>query len=86
MNAMGVEIDLELVELAFQVHGIPEEHAIDVFAPEGSDQPFNEWVRHWGVRNRLNLIDLEHPQVCESPVEAEQWIVVAAEIFRSGLA
>ena len=24
---------------------------------------------------------LEHTQVCEPPVEAEQWIVVAAKIF-----
>ena len=82
MNAVGVEMDLELGSLALQVHGIPEEHSIEVFAAEGSNQPFNEWVRHRRVRNRYDFIDLEHTQVCEPAIEAEQWFVVAAEIFR----
>ncbi len=69
MNAMGVEIGLELGKLA--LHGIPEEHAIEVFAAEGSNQPFNEWVRHRCVWNRFDFIDLEHMQVCEPAMEAE---------------
>ena len=71
MNAMGVEIRLELVELALQVHGIAEEYAIEVFAPEGSDQSFNERMRHPGVRNRLDPIDLEHAYVGEPNGENE---------------
>jgi hypothetical protein len=82
MYAMGVEIDLELAELSFQVHGIPEEHTIEVFAAEGSNQPFNEWVGHRGVWNRLDLIDLEHAQVCEPPVKAKQRIVIGTQVFR----
>lgn len=47
MDAMAVEIGLELVELSLQIHGIPEEHAIEVFTAKGSDQPFNERVRRF---------------------------------------
>ncbi len=71
MNAMGVEIGLELGKLALQVHGISEEHAIEVFVAESSNQPFNEWVLHRRVRNRFDLIDLEHTQFFEPEMEAE---------------
>ena len=33
MYTMAVEIDLELGELSLQVQSIPEEHAIEIFAP-----------------------------------------------------
>ena len=56
MNAIGVEIDLELGEHALQVHNVLEEHVVEVFASEGSDHPFNKWVGHRDVRNRLDLI------------------------------
>ena len=71
MNTVGVEIDLELGEFALQVQPIPEEYAIEVFAAEGSDQPFDERVRHWDVRNRLYLVDLDHAQVGEPPMKAK---------------
>ena len=31
-------------------------------------EPFEERMRHWGVRNRLDLIDLKYPQVGEPTV------------------
>jgi hypothetical protein len=44
---------------------------IEVLTPDGSDQPFDEGMRDRGVRNRLDLIDLEDAQVVAPAVEAE---------------
>jgi hypothetical protein len=56
VNAMGVVIVLVFVQLARQVHGIPEEYAVKILTPHRSDQPFDERMRDWSVPNRLNLL------------------------------
>ena len=83
VHTMGVVIARECVQLSRQVRGVPEEHLIEVLAPDRSDQPFDEWMRHWSIRNRLDLVDLEDAQVGEPAVEAEQRVVVGADVFRS---
>jgi len=35
------------------------------------------------MRHRLNLLDLENPQICLPAMEFEQWIVIGADRFRS---
>ena len=82
MNAMRVVIVPEFVQLARQVDGVPEEYAIEILAPDRSDQPFDERMRDRSVRNRLDLLDLEDAQVGEPAVEAKQRVVVGADVFR----
>ena len=65
VHAMLVIVDPERRQLPHQVDSIPEEHVIQIFAANGPDQPFDERMRSWHVRNRLDLLDLEYTQVGE---------------------
>lgn len=58
---------------------IPEERAVEVFAPKSPDQSFNEGMRHRGVQHGFEFLDLEDPKVGEPPVESEQRIVIGAD-------
>jgi len=42
-------------------------------------------MRHRDIRDRLDFLDIEDAQVREPTVEAEQWIVIGAEVSRAGL-
>ena len=79
---MRVVIIRECVQLSRQVDRVPEEHVIEIFAADGADQPLNERMRNWRVRNRLDLLDREDAQVGEPTVKAEQRIVIGADTFR----
>jgi hypothetical protein len=51
------------LQLARQVHGVPEKYPIKVLTPDRSDQPFDERMRDLSVRNRLDLLDFQHAQI-----------------------
>ncbi len=80
MNAMGVVVLSERSQLTRQVDRVPEEHAIEILAPDRSDQSFDERMRGRSIRNRLDLVDLKDPQVGEPAVEAKQRVVIGAEV------
>ena len=82
VNAMCVVVVSEFIQLPGQVDHVPEEHAIEILAPNRADQPFDERMRDRSVRNRLDLLDLEDAQVGEPAVEAKQRVVIGAEVFR----
>jgi hypothetical protein len=42
MRAMPVVVLLELEELLLQIGGRPEQRAIQTFAPQGPNQPFDD--------------------------------------------
>ena len=46
------------IQLALEVGTIPEEDPVEIFTPEGPDQPLDERVRAGYERNCLNLLDL----------------------------
>src|SRR6202030_1944892 len=71
-----------IVQLARQVHGVPEKYPIKVLTPDRSDQPFDERMRDRSVRNRLDLLDLQHAQIGEPTVKAKERIVIGTEVFR----
>jgi hypothetical protein len=82
VRATLVVIFSEFSQLAREVGNVPKKYAIQVLAPNRADQPFNERMRHRHVGNRSNLLDIEYPQVGEPTVEAEQRVVIGAEVFR----
>ena len=84
MYAVLVVIIREGLQLSRQVERVPEEHVIEIFAPDSADQPFNERMRDRGVRNRLDLLDLDDAQVREPAVEAKERVMVGADVFRWG--
>ncbi len=59
-----------------RINQIPEERMVEIFAPDGTDQSFHEWVRHRDIGHRLDLRDPGDPQVRGPPVKAEQWVVI----------
>jgi hypothetical protein len=69
VNAMLIVVIAECLQLPRQVDYIPEEHAIEIFTANSADQPFDGRMRNWEVRDRLELLDLEYPQVGEPTVE-----------------
>jgi len=48
---MTVIVPLEIKELHFQISGRPEERVVQTFAPKGSNQAFDEWMRERRVRD-----------------------------------
>ena len=71
MHTMLIIIISKFTQLPLQVHGIPEKCVVEVLAPNSTDQPFDERMRNWDVRNRLDLLDFEYPQVGEPTVESK---------------
>jgi hypothetical protein len=51
MRAMTVKVPLEIEELHLQISGRPEEAAVQTFAANGANQPFNEGMRERHVRH-----------------------------------
>ena len=54
---MFVVIASEFVEIPREFDHLPEKHVVEVLVPDRADQPLNERMRNWGVRNRLDLLD-----------------------------
>ena len=61
MDASLVVIGADVFDFAMKVDRIPEERVVEIFAPDGRDQSFHEWVRHRDIGHRLVLLDLEDP-------------------------
>jgi hypothetical protein len=55
--------------LHLQIGGRPEQGAVQAFAPNGADQPFNEWVRERRVRDGLNLLRVKDPKIPVAPAD-----------------
>ena len=86
VHAMLVVVIAEGFELSREVNALPEKRAIQEFAPDRADQSLDVWMRDWDVGNGLDLLDLEHAQVGEPTVEAEQRVGIGAEAFGKRLA
>ena len=79
MNAMSIIVVFVFLQLARQVCGIPKEYAIKILAPDCSDEPFDKRMGDRSVRNRLDLLDLNHAQVGEPTAKAEERIVIGTK-------
>jgi len=79
MSADVIVKELELLQLPLKIDRVPEEHLVQIFAPDRPDQSLDERVRRRGVRHRFDLLDLEDPQVREPSMKAEQWIVIRTD-------
>src|SRR2546429_7510545 len=58
MGAMVVEVGPEIEQLVFEVCRRPEQHVIQVFPPQGADQPFYEWMGQGDVGDGLDFYRL----------------------------
>ena len=76
VDAMTVIIILEIESLHLQISGRPEQRAVETFTSDGTDQSFNEGMRHRDVGHRFDFLHLEYPEIGLPLVEPEQWIVI----------
>src|SRR5262249_17949921 len=60
--------------------GRPEQRAVQAFAPDGADQPLDEWMREWRVRNSLDFGRVENPQIPLPLLEPIQRGMVRADV------
>src|SRR2546429_4631097 len=82
MGAMVVEVGPEIEQLVFEVCRRPEQHVIQVFPPQGADQPFYEWMGQGDVGDGLDFYRLQYPQIGLPLVEPIERIIVRAEVLR----
>jgi hypothetical protein len=61
--AILVVVNFVAIELPFQIALVPKQSLIQIFAPDGSDQPLDERMRTGCARNRFDLINLKDPKV-----------------------
>lgn len=85
MGPMGIVEILKLSEFSPKIRRTPERHLVEILAPERTDEPFDERVGERDIRDGLDFIDLEHPQVRPPAVKFEQRIVIGAEVTRQRL-
>ena len=69
VTASPIVIILEICQLLMKINGIPEERAIEVFAPDRPDQSFDEWMGHRDIRHGFDFLDLEDLQISEPPMK-----------------
>src|SRR5262249_19366274 len=86
VRAITVIVLLEIEELPLQISGRPEERAVETFAPNRSNQPFDEWMRERYVRHRLDVPHVEDPQIRLPLREPIQRIMVRTEVWRRSAA
>src|SRR5262245_40963790 len=80
MRSVAVVITLEIEKLQLQINGRPEQGAVEAFASDGADQPFNTWMRERSVGNRLDFLDVQDPQIPLPLAEPIQRIMVRADV------
>ncbi len=81
MATACIVIDSELFEFSRQVHRVPEQPTIKVVTPDRPNQAFDERMRNWSVRNRLDLLDLHSTQVGKPTVDSKQRVVWRQLLF-----
>ena len=71
VGTVAVVIDPESRELSFEVKLVPEQYLVEQLFANRSDHAFNEGMRNWDVRNRLDLLDVEYAKVGQPAMESE---------------
>ena len=74
--AISVVVNFVAIELPFQIALVPKQSLIEVFAPDGPDQPLDESMRPGCAGNRLDLINLKYPKVRQPALKTKQRIVI----------
>ena len=79
---MRVEVGPEIEQLVLEICSYPEQHAIQILASKGADQPFHEWTGQGNVADRLDFPHLQYPPIGLPVVEPAEWIIVGAQVLR----
>ena len=86
MAPLVVVETLKAKKLALQVASSPEGHEIEVLSPDCPDESLHKRMRNRQVGHSLHIGYLEYSKVGLPPMESEQRIMIAADVFwRTGL-
>jgi hypothetical protein len=79
MGAMVVVVGPEIQQFIFQIYTRPEQRMIQIFASNGTDEPFHERMGQGNVGDALDFSRLQDPQIGLPLVKLIKRIVVGAE-------
>jgi len=81
---MTVEIGFEIEQLAFEIGGCPEQHAVQALSTDGADEPLYKGMGQGNVGHGLDFGNIQDLQVGVPKMETIKRIVVATEVFWHG--
>ena len=81
MAALVVVELLKAKQFALQVAGSPKGHEVEVLSPDCPDESLDERMRNRQVGHSLHFGYLEYSKVGLPPMESEQRIMIAADVF-----
>ena len=82
---ISVVVNLVTIQLPLKIALVPKQRLIEVFAPDGPDQSFDESMRTGCAGNGLDLINLKDPKVRPPALKTKQRIVIRGKMFRHAL-
>ena len=71
MNALGIVLAGESIQLAMKIEAVPEENLVEILAPKGSDEPLDERMRARYEGDRLEFLDVENSQIRSPAMKPE---------------
>src|SRR5260370_19618883 len=86
MSSVAIIVILKIEQLRLEVGRAPEQDAVEVLAPNRSDQSLDEGMRKRHVRNSLDFSYPEYPKISLPLVESIQRIMIRAEVFWQSVA
>ena len=79
VNTHFVEVGFERVELSLKILRVPVEDMVEIFAPDGADEPFDERMRYGHIGHCGYWVDTKDTEVCFPLKELKERIVVETE-------
>ncbi len=80
MDPVGVVVILKITQLFFQIAPVPEKSLVQVFAPDGADEPLGEGMRYRHIGNGINRLNFTNSEIRPPLVVAIQGVVIRAEM------
>jgi len=85
VNSFSIVISPVTLEFPLEIESIPKGHLIEEFAADCPDQPLNERMRERDIGNRLDLCDIEDPEIRLPLPILKQWLLRISDSQRNRL-
>lgn len=82
MGAETVVVIPEFEEFVFEIGGCPEKRSVQILTANRPDEPFNERMRKGNVRDCLDFVDLEDPEIGLPLSKPKERIMIGTEVLR----
>ena len=75
VHTLFIVVGFEIINLMFQVNGVPKLNRVKILMANRSDESFNKWTGNRNVWNRFNLYHLQNTEVRLPAVETIKRII-----------